>query len=243
MFFLTLFTLSTVVPPLALFFTVDNQTARIYTFNTQHANDTRFTLAMYDMAYVGWGFAYTAVAFALSIATMLLHEKSTRWPSKLYGVTVLSYLFAFYAAVGLRFSLQPYFVGVIAAYLVLYSTAFHYTNQFTLDEKLSFKGNVYVWVLVAAATVSICIVLFWTWSTLPNQAIPLQYGLVLGLFVAFALLGFVEGKVHVHHFYWSSVLAFITGLDSYSMLCIQAMALAVFLHGMSVFGFSKMFKK
>lgn len=237
MFFAILFTLSAIIPALALFFTVDESSARLFTINANLSSQAGYTLFAYDMVFVGWAYAYVAIACTLNVLIQLARRRPFNF-NYLLGMVVFSYFYAFYASVGVRFQKYPYFIAVVVAYLALYALAFNENRNFTCTKR---AGGVLVALVLSVAGVYLA-VLVMSWVKVPNPAVPLQFGVSLGLFAVLVLIGVVRGDFHVHHFIWSTVLVFVTNMDSYSCLCMQAMALSVSLHGMSMFGYDRLFE-
>ena len=100
--------------------------------------------------------------------------------------------------------------------------------------------------LAILAAVSFVGAFYELWKTYPHHAF---FYIVLGILFAFAalvsLLCFLHREqVHLHHYWLPVVFVRLFGLNSsYFLLILQAQAIAVHLHGISVYGVEVLFSK
>jgi len=262
-----LFTLYVIVPPIVLCFTVDDQKAKIYTTNIALNTSTLYTVYTYDWFFLLYAFGF--IVFSLLVWSIFQLIKLTRptwifsqdklnkqpdlkepnWNS-LLGILLFSYVFAFFIAVGARFSLQWYFIFLVIAYLVPYTyvckTVDYKFKLVNIKTKSSVKDkekdiNSFLTVLCLCSFALMLSIYYVEIVGTTNMILVTKVSIAIGIvLIILALIYFSITRnytIHIHHFIWSTMIVLITGLDSWFMCLTQSFAIAVHLHGLAVFGY------
>lgn len=269
-FLSVLFALYVVVPAVTLCFTVDNQTAKIYTTNALLPNTT-YTVYSYDWFFLLYAYSYIVFAMLVwaifqyllkNYPSFILPPSSSSSSDKshkinldsLLGIVLFGYIFAFYVGVGARISLQWYFILIIFAYLIPYTILCNLvdfkfktpTRKRNSDKtkNTSDSDNNQFLTLLSITVFSLLLAIYYVEIASNSNLIlvtkvSIAIGIVLIVFAIIYLLKKSSYTIHLHHFIWGTMIVLITGLDSWFMLLMQAFAIAVHLHGISVFGYDK----
>jgi hypothetical protein len=275
-FLSVLFALYVVVPAVTLCFTVDNQTAKIYTTNPLLLNTTAYTVYSYDWFFLLYAYSYIVFAMLVwAIFQYLLRNYPTfilppsysdqpqqsKPPSQhkinfdsLLGIVLFGYIFAFYVGVGARISLQWYFILIIFAYLIPYTILCNLVDfkfktptrkrNAEKNKNPPVSDNNQFLTLLSITVFSLLLAIYYVeiasnTNLILVTKVSIAIGIVLIVFTIIYFLKKTSYTIHLHHFIWGTMIVLITGLDSWFMLLMQAFAIAVHLHGISVFGYDK----
>jgi len=135
-----------------------------------------------------------------------------------------------------------YFIGAIGTFLAMYTTAYEICPNITLDNTDDSDGSVFSVFVIIVSLVTLLVILTDNIMSLmkgPNRS----YVQISVLFVTCLHVGAfaMKTKFHLHHHYWAFVVGLVIQKPTHLSMLAQALSISVFLHGITVWGYEKVF--
>lgn len=207
--------------------------------------------SLWFLAVVTWVVAVMCMYGVLSCCTVACkHHPKNREQHKRDLMVLLYVNIAFAIIGGLGVRIERAFlyqtldgillIPVFIAYLLVYTILFQQAPPFTLSQ----KGTKAHWLFCIVC--GVIVALFFA-SLLFNAYyanILIAYGPVVGALILIHGLFMYgsEANVHIHHWSYPIPFIFLSVFDSYSSFTIQIAALAIHVHGVTLFGVEDVFR-